>query len=180
MISVGRVPRVVTRLAFPARPLSVVALDALQGAHVDITLTTEATAGLAPSRDGGPLRAVGSGDRGAGLMYKAGRLAPTPAALDGPAAKPEGVFVTKVQPPLDNSSDARGGIGRMTPATLLVHDAQHAFIHFVSEDDRGHTSLLRQVLRQRGQVGYFYATLPDENTLRVFIEESPPEDLTDF
>ena len=28
----------------------------------------------------------------------------------------------QAQAPLDNSSDAAGGIGRMTPATLLLHD----------------------------------------------------------
>ena len=33
----------------------------------------------------------------------------------------EGVWLVKVQAPLDNSSDARGGIGRMMPATVLLH-----------------------------------------------------------
>jgi len=74
---------------------------------------------LKPSKDGGPLRGIGMGDRGNGLIYKPGRLS---AQADSTVSQelPDGVRVVKVQPPLDNSDDARGGMGRMTPTTLLV------------------------------------------------------------
>jgi len=67
------------------------------------------------------------------------------------------VRVVKVQPPLDNSDDAKGGIGRMIPTTLLLHDASGQWVHFVQESDRGHTALLRAALRHREQVAYLYA-----------------------
>jgi len=35
----------------------------------------------------------------------------------------------QIQPPLDVSSDSAGGIGRMLPATLLLHDEFMDFVH---------------------------------------------------
>lgn len=61
---------------------------------------------LGTSRDGGPLKAIGLGDRGSGLSYQEGRLVAS--AASSTDALPDGVRVVKVQPPLDNSDDARG------------------------------------------------------------------------
>ena len=69
------------------------------------------------------------GDRGAGLVYSAGRLSASAIGTESPVE--DGVRVLKVQAPVDNSDDARGGIGRMTPTTLLLHDEQGEFVHFV-------------------------------------------------
>ena len=86
-------------------------------AHVDLPAQQGggASDALQPSADGGPLAAVGMGDRGSGLVYRPGRLAAqSDAATRQRAArgKREGKWVVKVQPPLDQSDDARGGIGR--------------------------------------------------------------------
>ena len=135
--------------------------------HVDLPLSSgEAESSklphaLRPAADGGPLAAVGASDRGIGLEYKAGRLAidyAAAAAVRG-ATRParEGRWLVKVQPPLDNSSDAAGGMGRMTPATLLVHDETGDFCTFVREEQRGHGALLRCALRSKGQVAYLWA-----------------------
>lgn len=125
--------------------------------------TSDAPDALAPATDGGPLAAVGASDRGSGLVYRAGRLAldaATTAARPGGAlhvAARDGRWLVKVQAPLDNSSDAAGGIGRMTPATLLVHDATGDHVCFVREEDGGHSQLLRCALRGKGQVAYLWA-----------------------
>ena len=108
------------------------------GKHVDVLLGDPANA-VKPASDGGPLQGIGSGDRGSGLTYRLGRMAPGMlASLQELAAKAaasprQGVWVVKAQAPLDNSSDAAGGIGRMTPATLLLHDEAFEFVHFVKE-----------------------------------------------
>ena len=82
--------------------------------------------------------------------------------------------MVKVQPPLDNSSDARGGMGRMTPATLLLHDATGAFCAFVREEDAGHSALLRCALKRREQVAYLWAedvaTEGGASRIRVWVE----------
>ena len=94
----------------------------------------------------------------------------------------DNLFVVKVQAPLDNSSDARGGMGMMTPATLLVHSKDHELVQLVEERDFGHTDLLRCALRQKGQVGYCYAEVGDRVALdegpglRVYTELLPPPD----
>ena len=94
-----------------------------------------------------------------GLVYRAGRLALDQAAESMSAARAprEGRWLVKVQPPLDNSSDARGGIGRMTPTTLLLHDATGEYCAFVKEEEHGHSRLLRCALSGRGQVAYLWA-----------------------
>ena len=116
---------------------------------------------LKPARDGGPLAAVGASDRGMGLVYRAGRLAidvAAAAAGSGVTRAPrDGRWLIKVQPPLDTSSDARGGMGRMTPATLLLHDETAEFCALVREEDQGHGALLRCALRSPHQVGYLWA-----------------------
>ena len=126
--------------------------------HVD--LPAASSAALQPSADGGPLAAVGMSDRGMGLVYRAGRFALDAAAATERTARRkrrEGRWLLKVQPPLDNSSDARGGIGRMTPTTLLLHDAAAEYCAFVREEEAGHSALLRCALRRKEQVAYLWA-----------------------
>ncbi|EOD28503.1 Hypothetical protein EMIHUDRAFT_204393 [Emiliania huxleyi CCMP1516] len=154
------------------------------GKHVDVLLGDPANA-VKPASDGGPLQGIGSGDRGSGLTYRLGRMAPGMlASLQELAAKAaasprQGVWVVKAQAPLDNSSDAAGGIGRMTPATLLLHDEAFEFVHFVKEEEAGHSALLRATLRQPAQVAYLYAEhLPPDNAsperyLRLYVESQP-------
>ena len=132
--------------------------------YVDLAPPTDDTTdALAPATDGGPLAAVGASDRGGGLVYRDGRLAlgaAAEAARGGGAvrvAARDGRWLIKVQAPLDNSSDAAGGIGRMTPATLLLHDETGDHVCFVREEDGGHSQLLRCALRGTGQVAYLWA-----------------------
>ena len=47
-----------------------------------------------------------------GLVYRAGRVRPDAAATRAGRAGRAGRWVVKVQPPLDSSSDSRGGMGR--------------------------------------------------------------------
>ena len=113
-----------------------------------------------------------------GLVYRAGRLAVgTAAARERTASHEgrEGRWLIKVQPPLDNSSDARGGIGRMVPTTLLLHDASGEYCAFVREEEAGHSALLRCALRSKEQVAYLWAENvmdPAKGTrvVRVFTE----------
>jgi hypothetical protein len=133
---------------------------------VDVVL---ADTDVAPARDGGFLQAVGSGDRGCGLVYRAGRLNAAPTAAGGISGDPDDggldavkeLRVIKVQPPLDTSSDSQGGIGKMTQMTLLLHTDDLAFVHFVTEGVLGHTALMRGSLRTSEQVGYFWCKLVD-------------------
>ena len=156
-------------------------------AHVDL-IVAELAAELEPARDGGALRAVGFGDRGAGLCYRAprgraARLAPAQQAqhhMPPPSADAEsGLWLLKVQAPLDTSSDGEGGIGRMVPDTLLLHDPSLSFSLFVAEGVTGHTSLLRAALKQRpSQVAYLWAEEPEgqRGVCRVYTELTPPQD----
>ena len=81
---------------------------------------------------------------------------------------------------LDNSSDARGGIGRMTPATLLLHDKLLNYVRLMPEDEAGHTSVLRCALRGPMQEAYCFAEVVDTGSgpeqLRIFTECLPPQD----
>eukprot|EP00466_Bigelowiella_natans_P007007 jgi/Bigna1/70034/fgenesh1_pg.10_\ len=141
---------------------------------------------LQPSSDGGALRAVGTGDRGGGIVYRAGRLRSTPAPNtedEGESSKGTGLFIIKAQAPLDISDDARGGIGRMVPQTLLLHDKTHQYIRspdiFVEEGEYGHTALLRAVLSERLQLVYLYALFEEDNEkVRIFTETKPLQDCT--
>ena len=93
-----------------------------------------------------------------------------------PSADPEsGVWLLKVQAPLDTSSDGAGGIGRMTPDTLLLHDSSLSFCLFIAEGERGHTALLRAALRDRSQVAYLYSEEPQgcPGTLRIYTDLVP-------
>lgn len=54
-------------------------------------------------------------------------------------------FNVKLMAPLDNSDDARGGMGRVAPATLVLHDQECALVRLVADSERGHTALLRAV-----------------------------------
>ena len=113
--------------------------------RVSLHLRKSAVDSLGPGTDGAG-RIVGVGDRGAGLVYRAGRLAES-SAFDGRTmSAPEGRFVVKVQAPLDESSDSRGGIGRMVPATLLVHNRDGSFVTFVTEEENGHSALLLSLI----------------------------------
>ena len=91
-----------------------------------------------------------------------------------------GVWVVKVQAPLDNSSDARGGIGRMTPATVLLHDKSLTYVRLLTEDESGHTAVLRCALRMPGQVAFCFAEEQrageGEPRLRIYTECLPSQE----
>merc|ERR1740121_1766004 len=139
-----------------ARPFCVLSAEALPGGlqtsqHVKVRLQTAAEQFRPdPSRRGE--KSIGIGDRGAGLVYRDGR----PASSDE-QQRMAGVWVVKIQPPLDISSDSAGGIGRITPATLLLSHKPWPFVRFVREEDEGHFSLLRTALSEDQQVAYRYA-----------------------
>ncbi|CAE7312596.1 unnamed protein product [Symbiodinium sp. CCMP2592] len=125
-------------------------------------------------------KAIGVGDRGAGLVYRDGR----PASSSAIATREkevkfprEGVWVVKIQPPLDVSSDSAGGIGRITPTTLLLSDRLWNFVRFVREEDDGHFALLRCALGEPRQVAYRYAEEFEEKgqMLRVYIDVIPTQ-----
>ncbi|CAK9032045.1 unnamed protein product [Durusdinium trenchii] len=121
---------------------------------------------------------IGVSDRGAGLVYRDGR----PSSSQALAGREEeatfprpGVWVVKIQPPLDVSSDSAGGIGRITPTTLLLSDQRWQFVRFVREEDEGHFPLLRCALSEARQVAYRYAEEFEEEgqKLRVYTEVMP-------
>ncbi|CAK0865969.1 unnamed protein product [Prorocentrum cordatum] len=135
---------------------------------------------LAPSKDG--KRSVGVSDRGAGLVYRGGGRPASSDAIEGREAAGEsleGVWVVKIQPPLDVSSDSAGGIGKITPATLLLNDRKWRFMRFVKEEDDGHFPLLRCALSEPGQVAYLFAEQVEDKgpVLRVFTQERPAPQL---
>jgi hypothetical protein len=114
---------------------------------------------------------VGASDRGSGLNYRD----PAPEPLEKTVDLPRPMFIVKVQPPLDNSNDARGGMGRMTPTTLLINDQTGAFVRHVFEEETGHMALLRCALSSPGQVGYCYAE-EDLSNIKIFTKTRPPAD----
>ncbi|CAE7770989.1 unnamed protein product [Symbiodinium sp. KB8] len=125
-------------------------------------------------------KAIGVGDRGAGLVYRDGRPASSSAlgTREKEAKFPrEGVWVVKIQPPLDVSSDSAGGIGRITPTTLLLSDRLWNFVRFVREEDDGHFPLLRCALGEPRQVAYRYAEEFEDKgqMLRVYIDVIPTQ-----
>ena len=128
-------------------------------------------------------KSIGVGDRGAGLVYRDGRPSSSQALAgrEQEANFPrEGVWVVKIQPPLDVSSDSAGGIGRITPTTLLLSDRRWSFVRFVREEDEGHFPLLRCALSEARQVAYRYAEEFEEDgqKLRVYTEVLPaPEQM---
>lgn len=117
-----------------------------------------------------------------GLVYRAGRVRPDAAATRAGRAGREGRWVVKVQPPLDSSSDSRGGMGRMTPATLLLHDEGHEWVAYMREEEAGHGALLRRALRSRTQVCYLYAEDAEDasgkKAVRVDVQDEGPGDLS--
>jgi hypothetical protein len=65
------------------------------------------------------------------------------------------VQIVKVQTPLDTSDDARGGIGPMTPTTLLLSSdpaSSPRLLREIDEDEAGHTYLTRLAIRHRSSV----------------------------
>merc|ERR1740121_2787115 len=166
-----------------ARPFCVLSAEALPGGlqasqHVKVRLQTAAEQFRPdPSRRGE--KSIGIGDRGAGLVYRDGR----PASSDALQKREEqqrmaGVWVVKIQPPLDISSDSAGGIGRIPPATLLLSDKTWGFVRFVREEDEGHFSLLRTALSEDHQVAYRYAEELEEGgpLLKVYTALKPSDD----
>mmetsp|Transcript_59372 Transcript_59372/g.141544 ORF Transcript_59372/g.141544 Transcript_59372/m.141544 type:complete len:190 (+) Transcript_59372:99-668(+) len=120
-------------------------------------------------------KAVGVSDRGAGLVYREGRPASSDALSNREQEVKDGIWVVKIQPPLDISSDSAGGAGRITPATLLLNDKEWKFVRFVKEEDEGHFPLLRCALSENHQIAYRYAEQFEDNgpMLRVFVEVQP-------
>lgn len=150
-----------------------------RSAHVTLRLH-KAGDQLGPSKDG--KKSVGVSDRGAGLVYRGGGRPASSDAIEGREAAGEllkGVWVVKVQPPLDISSDSAGGIGRITPATLLLNDKKWRFMRFVKEEDDGHFPLLRCALSQPNQVAYLFAEQLEDRgpVLRVFTQQRPAPQL---
>ena len=132
-----------------------------------------------PSKDGHLM--LGSGDRGSGLAYKVGRLTYSLEGMDKSRVHMEAMGQTdveasvcrviKVQAPVDSSDDARGGIGRMTPATLLIHDRAFLLLRLCAEGVPGHSTLLQATLRQQHQTGFFYAQVIDrQGGMRIFLD----------
>mmetsp|Transcript_131626 Transcript_131626/g.332424 ORF Transcript_131626/g.332424 Transcript_131626/m.332424 type:complete len:187 (-) Transcript_131626:241-801(-) len=146
-----------------------------QSRHVHVRLQ-KASEQFQPDAKRRGEKAIGVGDRGAGLVYRDGRPASS-AALEKreDQATRDGVWVVKIQPPLDISSDSAGGIGRITPATLLLSDKKWSFVRFVKEDDEGHFPLLRSALSEDQQVAYRYAEeLEDKGPmLKVYMDMKP-------
>jgi hypothetical protein len=90
------------------------------------------------------------------------------------------VSILKIQAPRDNSSDARGGIGRMTPMTLLIKNKEASFVRLVPEEASGHSTLLKLALKQKGQVAYVYGQnrggfMGINSELHIFTETLPAE-----
>ena len=100
----------------------------------------------------GTMKKVGLGDRGGGLRY---RDEPKEGILEQSGDLPS-PFIVKVQAPLDNSSDAAGGIGRMPQTTLLLSTKDWVWVRFVEEEEMGHFRLLKAALSERSQVAYLY------------------------
>jgi hypothetical protein len=129
-------------------------------------------------------RWVGVSDRGTGLVYRNGGRPATSEAIEGrEAARAHSsgrVWVVKIQPPLDVSSDSAGGVGKITLTTLLLNDQGWSFVRFVKEDDDGHFPLLKSALSEPPQVAYRFAEEMDDNgpMLRVFTQERPSLSLT--
>ena len=94
-----------------------------------------------------------------------------------------GLFVVKLQAPLDDSSDTAGGIGRMVPTTLLIKDRRGALSRQVDEEEHGHNALLRAALRQRDQTAHVYAEVRHSllaAELLIYPDVDPPPDETDW
>jgi len=115
---------------------------------------------------------VGAGDRGAGIVYRDGRLRGDMEERDGSDSSQP--FIVKIQAPLDNSSDAAGGIGRMIPATLICHDQHLSFLRFVVEGQHGHTSLLQMTIRGDKNTAYAYCQRTSDG-IAFFIEDVPDQ-----
>jgi len=135
---------------------------------------------LKPSASRRGEKAIGIGDRGAGLVYRDGRPASSAAMDEKTMQTHDGVWVVKIQPPLDVSSDSAGGIGRITPATLLLSNRTWSFARFVTEDEvHAHFPLLRCALSEDSQVAYRYAEQYSEDgpMLKVYTELKPPREV---
>eukprot|EP00746_Dinoflagellata_sp_MGD_P004710 gnl/MRDRNA2_/MRDRNA2_109103_c0_seq1.p1 gnl/MRDRNA2_/MRDRNA2_109103_c0~~gnl/MRDRNA2_/MRDRNA2_109103_c0_seq1.p1 ORF type:complete len:204 (-),score=38.50 gnl/MRDRNA2_/MRDRNA2_109103_c0_seq1:114-725(-) len=136
---------------------------------------------MAPSTAKKGIGSIGIGDRGIGLVYRDGRPASSEAlAKRENTVPPQGIFIIKIQPPLDVSGDSEGGAGRITPATLLVNDKTWGFVRFVKEQDKGHSALLSCALSDDFQIGYRYAEVSGDTDLKlkVFTEVRPPPNQT--
>mmetsp|Transcript_109580 Transcript_109580/g.217598 ORF Transcript_109580/g.217598 Transcript_109580/m.217598 type:complete len:187 (-) Transcript_109580:34-594(-) len=144
-----------------------------QSESVSVRLQT-ASQQLQPTKDG--KKVVGLGDRGSGLVYRDGRPASSSALERRETGDLQtGVWIVKIQPPLDVSSDSAGGLGKITPATLLLSNRTWSFVRFVTEDDEGHFPLLRCALSEDDQIAYRFAEEFDakEPKLRVFTALKP-------
>ena len=105
----------------------------------------------------------GSADCGSGLRYALGRFSPRAplrelAALSASKARPGEVIVLKAQAPLLGGCTSFG----RTPATLLLHNETCELVNFVTEEARGHSTLLSLALRspnahRLSQIAYLYA-----------------------
>jgi hypothetical protein len=122
---------------------------------------------------------TGVGDRGVGLRYT-DETAITRRDAGEAGLLSDCIFVVKIQPPLDNSDDAKGGIGKMRAETLLLTDKDAGLVRLVSEEEDAHCSLLLAALRGEDQVGYLYGEQVGSGDIRLFLGTRPPSEEITF
>ena len=83
-------------------------------------------------------------------------------------------FIAKLQAPLDTSDDARGGMGQMTPSDLLLYDEGKSMVRLISEEERGHTALLRLAIKHPNSKVYVKCEIHNETDLHI-VTELPPQ-----
>ena len=86
-----------------------------------------------------------------------------------------GLFVAKLQAPLDNSDDARGGMGPMTPTTLLLSCPDRGIAREIDEDEQGHTALARLAIRHSSTVYVYAECHAADHSLSVYTGTLPPQ-----
>ena len=99
---------------------------------------------------------------------------PTRAPRGGGSTEPRalqpGLTVLKLQAPVDQSDDSRGGLGPMTPTTLLLSCPDGVLHREVDEDEKGHLALTRIAIRHRS-TAFVYGLVSDPpTTLRLYTE----------
>ena len=88
------------------------------------------------------------------FTYSAGRLPAIGSWLAQKIRPSRSKFIAKLQALLDLSDDARGGMGQMTPATLLLYDEGKAMVRLVTEEETGHTALMRLAIKHKDSKVY--------------------------
>ena len=123
-----------------------------------------------------PYFGVDDGQKGS-FQFPAGRLPAVSKWIADRISPSTRSFVAKIQAPLDLSDDARGGMGQMTPATLLLHDRAKTVVRLVTEDETGHTALLRLAIKRGLSKVYVHCEIKDGSQLCIHTDEDglPPQ-----